>query len=99
MKQLILLLPLLLVGCSQHVPKRTPPVVDTNYCLKAEQNLERLQCRDRAGDPMWVNRREERFRHTCETAQREGRIFLNPKCVANAKSCAKAKQCPPEGME
>jgi len=76
-----------------------PTPTDTDYCLPAEQNLERLQCRDRAGNPMWVNRHGERFRDTCETAQREGRIFFNPKCITNAKHCTEANRCPAEGMQ
>ncbi|WP_141699173.1 hypothetical protein [Candidatus Thiosymbion oneisti] len=107
MKQrLILLLPflllfLLLTSCGGQgaKPTPTPTPTDTDYCLKAEQNLKRMQCKDRAGDPMWVNRRGERFRDTCKTAQREGRIFLNPKCIANAKSCTEANRCPAEGMQ
>jgi len=96
-----LLLPLLLTSCGgQGVkPTPTPTPTDTDYCLPAEQNLERLQCRDRAGNPMWVNRHGERFRDTCETAQREGRIFFNPKCIANAKHCTEANRCPAEGMQ
>jgi|GEM_PF-1931260 len=95
----LLILPLLFTGCSQHEPRRTPRVEDTGYCLRAEQNLERMQCKNRVGNPMWVNQHGERFRDTCKTAQGEGRIFFNPKCIANAKRCTEANQCPVEGMQ
>jgi len=48
---------------------------------------------------MWVNRHEERFRDTCKTAQEEGGIFLNPKCIANARNCTEVNQCPAEGTQ
>jgi len=93
---ILLLLPLLFTGCSQ-TGKRPPDRVDkgTEYCPQAERNLERMRCRDQAGDPMW-----EGFRETCERLQRgKGGIFLNPKCIANAKSCTQANRCPAKGMQ
>jgi len=106
MKRLIplfpfLLLLLLLTNCGRQgvKPAPTPTPTDTGHCLQAEQKLKRLQCKDRAGDPMWVNRHGERFRDTCKTAQEEGGIFLNPKCIANARSCTEVNQCPAEGMQ
>jgi len=95
MKKLPLVALLALTGCPTQVePKPAPIPEDTDMCLAAEQNLEKRQCRDRAGDPMWVNKDGERFQKTCETAQVEGRIFLNPKCVAGAATCDAAKKCP-----
>jgi hypothetical protein len=84
---------LILSGCPKNGP--TPEPRDTDWCTAAEQNLEKLQCLDRAGDPMWVNKKGERFAQMCETAQEEGEIFLNPKCVAGAVDCDTANQCPP----
>lgn len=49
---------------------------------------------DRAGNPMWVNLNGERFKTTCEIAQEEGRIFLNPRCISEAATCEEAKACP-----
>jgi len=86
---------LALPGCPAPVePKPAPIPKDTDMCLAAEQGLERMQCLDRAGDPMWVNRNGERFRQICENAQLEGRVFLNPRCVADAATCDAAKKCP-----
>lgn len=90
---------LLLVGCPRtYEPKPAPVPEDTNWCGEAEKNLKALQCKDRAGDPMWVNKKGERFTQTCKIAQREGVIFLNPRCVAGATDCDQAKQCPADGM-
>lgn len=86
---------LILSGCPKNGGGPTPEPRDTDWCQAAEQNLEKLQCLDRAGDPMWVNKKGERFAQMCETAQEEGEIFLNPKCVAEATDCEKANQCPP----
>ncbi len=71
-----------------------PPVSDTDSCEQAERRLEELACLDRRGDPMWVNRNGERFADTCRTAQSEGGIFFNPRCVAAAQSCEEALACP-----
>lgn len=70
------------------------PVVDTDWCEAADANIEKLQCLDRAGDPMWVNKHGERFVQTCQRNQDEGRVFLNPRCVATAASCDIVKKCP-----
>lgn len=67
---------------------------DTDFCDEAEAKLEELGCRDRRGDPMWVNRNGERFAATCQTIQDEGGVFLDPKCIANAKTCEEAMSCP-----
>lgn len=89
----------LLSGCPTPVtPKPAPVPKDTDKCLAAEQNLQKLQCKDRAGDPMWVNKVGEPFSETCRKAQEEGRIFLNPACVAGAQTCEAANKCPAEGM-
>lgn len=90
---------LLLSGCPKtYDPKPAPIPKDTDKCLAAEQNLEKLQCKDRAGDPMWINKLGERFGETCRKAQEEGRIFLNPACVRDAQTCEAANKCPAEGM-
>lgn len=65
-----------------------------DWCAAAEARLEELDCRDPRGDPMWVNRRGERFRDTCRVAQDQGGIFLNPECIARAQSCEEASACP-----
>jgi hypothetical protein len=86
---------LLLSGCPGTVqPKPTPIPVDTNWCGRAQVSLHDKECRDRRGDLMWRNRLGEEFKETCERAQREGVIFLNPRCVAEAKSCEEANKCP-----
>lgn len=84
---------LILTGCPAP-PKPPPEPKDTDWCKAAEQTLERLQCKDSHDNPMWVNKRGERFQETCEQAQIEGLIFLNPKCVAEAKTCEGANECP-----
>lgn len=43
---------------------------------------------------MWVNKRGERFEATCQKAQREGTIFLNPKCISETTTCEGANKCP-----
>ena len=100
MKKLtVILATLLLQACPEkHEPKVAPVPRDTDKCEAAELRLEQLGCRDRAGDPMWVNRTGERFARTCQTAQQEGRVFLNPACIAGAASCEKAASCPADGM-
>jgi hypothetical protein len=99
MRLLPILLALLVTGCPKsYEPKVAPVPKDTDWCLGAEQNLELMKCKDRAGDPMWVNKKGERFEDTCKTAQEKGRIFLNPRCIAEAMSCENANQCPAEGM-
>lgn len=66
-----------------------------DWCAAAEARLEELGCRDPRGDPMWVNRRGERFRDTCRVAQDQGGIFLDPQCIAHAQRCEEANACPP----
>ena len=97
MKHLIgIVLALALAGCPKtYHPGPTPDVRDTDQCEAAEEKLEELECKDRRGDPMWVNRKGEPFQETCRIAQEEGTIFLNPKCIANAKTCEEANDCPP----
>lgn len=86
---------LFLVSCpTPIVPNPPPPPRDTNKCLDAEINLEDLQCKDSHGDPMWVNKRGEKFEETCRTAQEEGLIFLDPVCISTAKTCEEANECP-----
>lgn len=97
--RVVLLFVLALASCGPHYyPAPAPVPVDTDKCQAAESNLQKLQCRDRAGDPMWVNKLGERFAVTCQKAQTDGRIFVNPACVASAKDCTTANQCPAQGM-
>lgn len=99
MKKTTVLVAILFVSCAQtYEPKPAPIPRDTDWCLEAELNLELMECKDRAGDPMWVNKLGERFEKTCKTAQQEGRIFINPKCISESDSCEKAKICPADGM-
>ena len=95
---LLLGLAVLLLGCPPEpfVPDPTPIPEDTEYCGAAEERLEELECKDREGNPMWVNKLGERFGETCRIAQDEGRIFINPKCIHSAVSCEEANACPPE---
>jgi hypothetical protein len=99
-------LPLLLfVGCiyqpqtsveSVLLPSQTVvPVVDTSFCQDAEYNLRNLQCKDAAGNLMWINKLGEHFATTCQRIQDQGGVFLNPKCISTAKTCEEAKTCPP----
>lgn len=95
MKYVILLITIFLAGCpTQVVPEPPPPPEDTDWCGRAEERLEELQCHDLAGNPMWVNLSGEQFKSTCERAQEQGRIFLNPKCIANVATCEEANKCP-----
>lgn len=45
---------------------------------------------------MWVNRNGERFAVTCRTSYEQGGVFLNPQCIAEARSCTEANACPAE---
>ncbi len=94
-----LVLAIAVLGCppvpDPHHPGPTPDAKDTDQCDAAEKKLEELECKDRRGDPMWVNKKGERFGDTCRIAQKKGTIFLNPKCVADAKTCEEANSCPP----
>lgn len=96
MRQLALVA-LLVLGCSStsRTPAVTPPP-DGDWCAAAEARLEALDCRDPRGDPMWVNRRGERFAETCQTAYEQGGLFLNPQCIAEAAGCQEANACPAE---
>lgn len=103
MKQLFIIISasLLTTACPPPQPVDIGPepgpivVADTDQCAAADENLEDLQCRDAAGDPMWVNKNNERFEITCKRLQEEGGIMVNPKCIAEAKDCDTAKACPP----
>ena len=94
---LVLFLPLALAGCPPPVEPTgpTPTPRDTDACEDAGKNLEKLQCLDRHGDPMWVNKHGEPFSETCRTLQEEGNIYINPTCIRDAKTCEEAKACPP----
>lgn len=90
---------LLMLGCSSPAPPTVAapdphPVDGSDHCARAEARLEALGCRDRRGDPMWVNRKGERFAQTCRTIQDEGGVFIDPACIAGAETCEEAKSCP-----
>ncbi|WP_428264084.1 hypothetical protein [Haliangium sp.] len=84
-------------GCSS-APGPDPAEPTTkgppDWCVAAEARLESLDCRDPRGDPMWENRRGERFADTCHTLQDEGGVFVDPECIANAATCEEANACP-----
>lgn len=86
------------MGCptTPPLPPPPPPPEDTELCKAAEERLEELGCKDREGNPMWVNKKSERFEETCRIIQEEGLISINPRCVMEAESCDEAKACPPE---
>jgi hypothetical protein len=96
MRHLVLAM-LLLVGCSSRpAPVPPQPPADGDWCAAAEARLESLDCRDPRGEPMWVNRSGERFAVTCRTTYEQGSVFLNPQCIAEARSCKEANACPAE---
>jgi len=83
----------LLTGCGLVRPQ-PKPAPDTDYCDAAGYQIEKLGCRDRRGDPMWVNKHGERFGETCRKIQKASGIFLNPKCISEAKNCNEVMACP-----
>ena len=94
MRQLALAALLLLSGCPSSPRPSPEKPVEGDSCAAAEARLEKLDCRDPRGDPMWVNRRGERFAETCRTAYEQGGVFLDPECIAEAASCQEANACP-----
>jgi hypothetical protein len=64
-------------------------VVETNWCPKAESNLEKLKCKARDGSLMYID-----FTASCVRLQEDGGIFVNPKCIATSTTCEKIKKCP-----
>lgn len=100
MKYLLLLLGLLATGCPRpldqpYTPEDPAPVPeDTNWCDEAGERVEELECLDRAGEPMWINKHGETFAQICVVVQEEGRIGLDPQCIAKAVSCEELKRCP-----
>jgi hypothetical protein len=92
MYKLLILLALVLCGCPPvHVPD---PPKDTELCGLAEQRLLELECRDPRGQPMWVNALGIGFGDSCREAQEQGKVFVNPRCIAGAPTCEEADQCP-----
>lgn len=83
-----------LTACSGSGPQPVPPPVDTNMCAAAGQNLQKLQCRDPKGNPLWVNLDGVSFEQTCTIDQQEGRVSVSPTCVAKSSTCPEAEQCP-----
>lgn len=89
------ILPLIFVlGCGAGIPTPNPEPTDTDACPAAEQRLHEMNCRDRQGNPMWVNLDGVPFTKTCQDDQQEGRVALTPSCVVKSKTCEEAKQCP-----
>jgi hypothetical protein len=92
---MLMLVVSLLVGCepSDGLQPISPPT-DSGSCAAAGTQLEKLQCMDRQGRPMWKNLDGEPFSKICETAEEQGNAFLQPGCVAVAKTCEEAIKCP-----
>lgn len=80
-------------GCppSQHTdpvpPRPTPVPTDTEYCDLAEGHLIALHCAE--GNP---TTKGKRFGDVCRELQQNG-IAVNPKCLANVKTCAEVDVC------
>ncbi len=89
----LMLVALLAVGCGDGLVPIAPPT-DSGSCGAAGTQLEKLQCKDREGNPMWKNLDGEPFSKTCEKAEEEGNAFLEPGCVAAASTCEEAIKCP-----
>jgi len=70
-------------------PQPTPIVIDNNYCLKAQENLQRLHCAE--GEPTKKGKSFEQF---CVGTQQNG-VFLNPKCLSEITSCGQVDSCSP----
>jgi len=91
----VVMVSLFIAGCPAKDPVfPTPDVKDTDLCGEAEVNIVKLQCRDRRGDPLWVNRNGEEFEDTCRIVQDQGGVYLNPECIRDATSCAEVLACP-----
>jgi len=63
-------------------------------CKDAEVTLMSLRCMDSLGNPMWVNKKGERFEETCRKVQEEALIFVDPRCITNATTCEEVNECP-----
>jgi hypothetical protein len=88
-----MLVALLAIGCGDGL-QPIPPPTDSGSCGAAGAQLEKLECKDRRGRPMWKNLDGEPFSKTCEKAEEEGSAYLQPGCVAAATTCDEALRCP-----
>lgn len=68
-------------------PRPTPVPTDTELCDRAEAHLIELGCPE--GQP---TKRGKRFGDVCRELHDNG-IFVNPKCLAEIKSCAEVDVC------
>lgn len=93
MKKLLVLLPLLLAACPNNNLPPPHPVVDTDMCEAAEQNLLKLECKDRRGRLLGgPNLHDEPFRQTCKNTQ-DSAVWLNPRCLSTIKDCKEVDGC------
>jgi len=79
-----LLLALLLASCDRTAPK--PILHQRGDCERAGERIEKLQCRNPSGKPLWVTPRGATFAEACVTAAKDGRDW-NANCIARMKSC------------
>lgn len=68
-------------------PTPTPVPTDTEWCDLAENHLTELNCVE--GQP---TKKGVHFGAMCRELQSHG-IFINPKCLAEIKSCAEVDVC------
>jgi hypothetical protein len=90
MKKIILVALLLsLLSCKPAIPPReTPFVQDTELCEAAEVRLLKLKCEE--GQP---TKKGTRFKDVCEDVQKNGGVFLNPRCLSNITDCNQIDIC------
>lgn len=98
---LLVIAGLFLAGCTKQYnydpePFTTPEVVDTDYCVAAQTNLKKLECKRPDGVFLWINEKGELFGVTCQRIQDEGGVFVNPRCLAEATNCKEVEKCPIE---
>lgn len=81
---------ILFVSCfqsNQLKPQPTPIVVDSDYCLLAQENLQKLKCPE--GMPLPNG---DTFKTFCESTQNAG-IFINPRCLSTITTCLQIDKC------
>ena len=97
MKRLVAVMLIALVACDGCPPSLptpdpvrptpTPVPTDTEYCDLAENHLTELNCVE--GQP---TKKGVHFGALCRELQNKG-IAINPKCLAEIKSCAEVDVC------